>query len=115
MTGDRRVRDSHFAGIVYADASGIHGTGLFAARPMRRGEYIGTFHGPLAKRDGSHVLWVYPEEGDGAPIGRRGRNLLRYLNHSDRPNAEFYGFDLYARRAIAQDQEITIDYGNSGG
>jgi SET domain-containing protein len=110
----RRVLDSHFAGLVYTGSSGIHGTGLFAARRIRRGEYIGTFHGPLARRDGSHVLWVYPAEGDGDPVGRRGRNPLRYLNHSDRPNAVFDGFDLYARRSIAQDDEITIDYGNSG-
>lgn len=114
MTEVRRVRDSHFAGVVYSGDSGIHGTGLFAARRIRRGEYIGTFHGPPARRDGTHVLWVYPEEGDGVPVGRRGRNLLRYLNHSDKPNAAFDGFDLYARRAIAEHEEITIDYGSSG-
>jgi SET domain-containing protein len=39
------------------------------------------------------------------------RNLLRWLNHSDDPNAELDGFDLYARRAIAVDEEITFDYG----
>lgn len=108
----RRVLDTHFAGVAYTGTSGIHGTGLFAARRIRRGEYIGTFHGPPARRDGCHVLWVYPAEGDAAPVGRRGRNLLRYLNHSDRPNAAFDGFDLYARRAIPAHEEITIDYGS---
>lgn len=114
MTEDRRVLDSHFAGVVYTGTSGIHGTGLFAARRIRRGEYIGTFHGPPARRDGTHVLWVYPAEGEGTPVGRRGRNLLRYLNHDDRPNAVFEGFDLYACRSIAEHDEITIDYGTSG-
>nr|WP_242470281.1 SET domain-containing protein [Allochromatium vinosum] len=37
--------------------------------------------------------------------------MLRWLNHSDDPNAEFDGFELYARRTIAVGSEITIDYG----
>jgi hypothetical protein len=58
------------------------------------------------------VLWTYDSEGN-VLVGREGRNLLRWLNHSDDPNAEFDGFDLYARRAIAVDEEITFDYGGA--
>jgi hypothetical protein len=106
----RRTGDADLARLVYVSDSGIHGRGLFAARRIARGEYIGTFSGPPAKRNGSHVLWVYGEDGESVE-GRRGRNLLRFLNHASPCNAAFEGFDLYAVRAIPRDAEITIDYG----
>ncbi|MGD8308772.1 MAG: SET domain-containing protein-lysine N-methyltransferase [Chromatiales bacterium] len=99
-----RLRDT-----VYSGPSGIHGTGLFARRPIRKGEHIGTYEGPTARRDGRYVLWVYA--GSGSAVGRSGRNLLRYLNHQRPGNAEFDGFDLYARRMIRVGEEITFDYG----
>jgi SET domain-containing protein len=102
--GTQRLRD-----IVYSGPSAIHGTGLFARRAIRKGERIGTYQGPVARRDGIYVLWVY--DGDGSAVGRSGRNLLRYLNHARPGNAEFDGFDLYARRHIKPDEEITFDYG----
>ena len=92
---------------VYVRSSSIHGKGLFARRKIRKGEFIGTFEGPPAKRDGSHVLWIYyGEEYE----GRRGKNALRYLNHSKKANAEFEDFDLYATRDIGANCEIVIDY-----
>jgi len=98
-----RLRDQ-----VYKAASPIHGTGCFARRAFVPGEHIGTYEGPVAKRDGTYVLWVYAE-GE-RPVGRSGRNLLRYLNHQEDGNAEFDGFELYARRVIADDEEITFNY-----
>jgi SET domain-containing protein len=94
---------------VYRAPSRIHGNGLFAKVPISKGDYIGTYEGPTAKRDGTYVLWVF-EDGK-APYGRSGRNLLRYLNHQDEGNAEFDGFDLYALQDIEPDEEITFDYG----
>jgi SET domain-containing protein len=35
---------------------------------------------------------------------------LRYLNNSCEANSEFRGRSLFARRAIAPDEEVTIDY-----
>jgi SET domain-containing protein len=97
---------------VYCAASSIHGQGCFAKIAFRSGDFIGTFEGPTVDRDGIYVLWTYDSEGN-VLVGREGRNLLRWLNHSDDPNAEFDGFDLYARRAIAVDEEITFDYGGA--
>ncbi|MGD8587638.1 MAG: SET domain-containing protein-lysine N-methyltransferase [Chromatiales bacterium] len=94
---------------VYKAPSPIHGNGLFAKVDIKKGEYIGTYEGPYAKRDGTYVLWVFEEGQD--PIGRSGRNLLRYLNHQQQGNAEFDGFDLYAISDIAPHEEITFDYG----
>lgn len=101
--GDERLRDR-----VYRGPSPIHGTGCFACRAFAAEEHIGTYEGPRAKRDGTYVLWVYEERQ--TPVGRSGRNLLRYLNHQEDGNAEFDGFDLYAKREIACGEEITFDY-----
>ncbi len=103
------ARQSRLRDRVYKAASPIHGTGVFARVPFAAGEYLGTYVGPDVRRDGTYVLWVC-EEGR-APIGRSGRNLLRYLNHQRPGNAEFCGFDLYARERIAPGEEITFDYG----
>lgn len=93
----------------YVKASEIHGEGLYAKVDISKGEYMGTYDGPEVSDNGMHVLWT--EEEDGTPVARDGQNLLRYLNHSVKPLAEFEGFDLYALRNIEKDSEITIDYG----
>lgn len=88
--------------------SPIHGAGCFARQDFVAGEHIGTYEGPEVKRDGTYVLWVYDEGRE--PVGRSGRNLLRYLNHRKDGNAEFDGFALYAKRDIVSGEEITFDY-----
>ncbi len=97
--------------LVYASVSPIHGRGLFARRAIAAGEYIGTYWGRKARRNGRYVLWVSNAALASGYEGCSGRNLLRYLNHALLPNAAFDGFDLYACNLIAVDQEITIDYG----
>ena len=94
--------------LTYVASSVIHGKGLFAKTRIEDEIYLGTYQGPEAKRNGSHVLWVYEDDGD--VVGRRGLNKMRYVNHSDKPNAEFDGFDLYSTRDIQPNEEITIDY-----
>jgi hypothetical protein len=89
--------------------SGIHGFGCFARVGFDTGDFIGTYEGPEVAEDGTYVLWIYDAAG-GVLSARLGSNLLRWLNHSDDPNAEFDQFDLYASRAIAPGEEITIDY-----
>lgn len=100
----RRLRD-----LTRKAPSSIHGHGLFAKTRIEAGQYIGTYEGPQAKRDGIYVLWVYEQEGE-LPLGRSGRNLLRWLNHQDEGNAEFDGFDLYAKQDIETGEEITFNY-----
>lgn len=92
----------------YAAPSSIHGKGLFAKVEINQGTFMGTYKGPEAKKNGSHVLWVYEDNGEF--IGRRGLNKLRFLNHCDEPNAEFDGFDLYSLNTIEPGSEITINY-----
>lgn len=106
----RRV-NGKLSSIVYVAPSPIHGRGLFARQPIHKGSYIATYEGPKAKRNGKYVLWVHDEEG--VVEGRRGMTLLRYLNHAERPNAEFDGFDLYAMKNIRPGEEITFNYSPS--
>ena len=114
MSDTKRVKVSELREWVCAAESTIHGTGVFANRTIRRGEYIGTYWGPQASRNGTYVLWVYEQEGDeDSAVGRSGRNLLRYLNHAVPGNTEFEGFDLYARVTIKPGQELTFDYRES--
>jgi uncharacterized protein len=105
----KRTHDSQLKTLVYKAPSTIHGTGLFAAQGFKDDSYIGTYAGPIARRNGRYVLWVTDE--DGSETGVRGLNLLRYLNHADKPNAYFDGVDLFAARRIKADSEITFDYG----
>ena len=95
---------------LYAADSPIHGTGLFAGMTIAEGTWIGTYEGRPTDRNGTYVLWV---QSGGEPEwqGIDGSNLLRFLNHSAMPNAEFDGAELYALKSICRDEEITIDYG----
>lgn len=114
MSVDKRIKNTELKAWVYSAQSTIHGTGLFANRRIRKGEYIGTYWGPQASRNGMYVLWVYEDEHDeSSAVGRSGRNMLRYLNHSVPGNTEFEGFDLYARTHIAEGDELTFDYRES--
>ena len=113
MSGyEQRSEDLALSSWVYAAESKIHGRGLFAARAIEAGSYIGTFDGPVTDTDDEHVLWVYQD--DGSCTGKIGANLLRFVNHASTANAEFDGFELFARCDIAPGQEITIDYNGDG-
>jgi len=94
----------------YVKKSRIHGFGVFARQPIKRGTYLGRYHGNSTTRNGTYVLWVIQD--DGTHVGINGRNGLRFLNHSSCPNAEFVGNELFSIRAIQPDDEITIDYGD---
>jgi len=103
------LSDEQLHELFYLQESGIHGTGLYARTKISQGEYLGEYDGPIVSENSAHVLWV--EKYDDVWVGRDGKNLLRYLNHSKDPHAEFVGFELYAIRDIDPDEEITIDYG----
>jgi uncharacterized protein len=95
--------------LVRVAGSPIHGLGCFARVPIAQGVHIGRFEGPEVGEDGPYVLWLC--DPDGAVVSaREGANALRWLNHSEDPNAELDAFELYAVRAIGAGEEITIDY-----
>lgn len=104
------TENTELEALFYVDGSAVHGKGLYARAIISKGDYLGTYDGPVTENNGMHVLWV--EDDDGQMRGRNGKNMLRYLNHSAQPYAEFDGFDLYALKTISAGIEVTIDYGD---
>ena len=90
--------------------SPVHGRGLFAAQRIPPRTLLGRYEGEPTRRNGAHVLWV--ENGDDTWHGIRGRNDLRFVNHSDDPNAVFEGDELWSLRNIRRGEEITHHYGD---
>ena len=89
--------------------SPIHGRGLFARTDIEIDALIGEYLGKPSQANGMHVLWIWNEQSDNWE-GVDGDNELRFLNHSNKPNAEFYGTELYALRNISAGEELTFDY-----
>ncbi len=84
--------------------SPIHGRGVFAARPIPKGELIGVA-----------ILRI----GRGKPDKALRQTILsRYLNHANEPNAAMVpihgGFGLLALGDIPEDKEIVVDYDRTG-
>ncbi len=89
----------------YVAASEIHGQGLFAREEIAAGEVIGWLRGETCKVDGSYVLWLSETEGFRVTCD------LRFINHSDTPNACYYDdLSVVALRPISVDEEITHNY-----
>lgn len=97
--------------LVEVKDSGIHGKGVFAKMNIKKDQHIGVYTGRPARRNGTYVLWVQDEKG--REFGISGRGKLRYLNHSDKPNAFFDMENLYAEREIVPGEEITFHYGDA--
>jgi SET domain-containing protein len=92
----------------YIASSKIHGQGLFADCHIPAGTIIGWLQGIPCKRDGSHVLWLSADEAIEVTCE------LRYINHSDDPNACYYDdLSVMALRDIHPQEEITHDYASN--
>lgn len=90
---------------VYVADSPIHGKGLFAKCHIGAGETIGVIQGVPVTKDGAHVLWV------NGKTGIKVKCDLRFINHSDKPNAVYYDtLEVCALRDIAPGEEITHNY-----
>ena len=77
------------ASLVYVDDSTIHGKGLFARHHIKAGVIIG-----VDEKNGIHVQCE-----------------LRFINHSDTPNAVYYDtLEVCALRDIKPGEEITHNY-----
>ena len=91
--------------ITYVDDSPIHGKRLFARTFIPAGQVIGTLTNEHTMKDGDHVLWIDEENGIHVQCD------LRYINHSDNPNAAYYdNLEVCAVRDIHPNNKITHNY-----
>jgi len=94
--------------LINVAASDIHGLGLFASSPIDAGTTIGWAQVRPADRDGAHVLWLSETRAVEVTCD------LKYINHSDRPNACYYDdLSVVALHDIEIGEEITHDYSSS--
>ncbi len=103
--------------------SGIHGTGVFAKRPIPKGTRVLEYEGHRltkttlleeAERGERLLTYVLNLDADTAIDGAQNGNDARFINHSCAPNCEVYIFDgipyIYAMQDIPTEAELTFDY-----
>ena len=91
--------------LIYVTTSNIHGKGLFARKRIKAGTLIGEIDGRPTTTDGPYVLWLSQRKGIEVQC------QLKYINHSDEPNAIYYDtLEVMALRDIKPDEEITHNY-----
>jgi len=89
----------------YVAQSKIHGKGLFARAPIKNGEIIGWLEGKPSREDGSYVLWISAKRGFEVTC------KLKYIIHSNEPNACYYDdLSVVALCDIEAGEEITHNY-----
>ena len=94
---------------IFVADSPIHGKGLFARNFIAAGEEIGTIEGKHTTENGDHVIWI--DEQTGILV----ESNLRYINHSDTPNAAYYDdLKVCALKDIHPGEEITHNYYQPG-
>jgi SET domain-containing protein len=118
---------------IVARRSPIHGNGVFAAAPIKKGEEIIEYKGTLMTHDEADEMY-----GDGGETGHtflftlneeyildanRKGNVARWINHSCAPNCVAFVIEsesgdprkdkvvIEAKRNIKAGEELTYDYG----
>ncbi len=93
------------------------GQGLFAAVPIKKGDFILEYTGtkiPTAVADAMESRYLFEIDENWTIDGSAESNTGRYLNHSCEPNAEAEIQDgkilISAVRTIEKGEEVTIDY-----
>ena len=102
----------------YRIARSTTGLGLFATKPISKGDFIIKYWGrrlPNKVADDLDNRYLFEISSRWTVDGSTRRNVARYINHSCRPNAEtdiVKGEILIsAIKNIAPGDEITYDYG----
>ena len=91
--------------LTYVAESSIHGRGLFASTTIEKHTVIGYLQGKTTRKDGSYVLWLDQKTGFEVSCD------LRFINHSETPNACYYDdLSVVAIRDIKAGEEITHNY-----
>ncbi len=107
--------------------SGVHGKGVFALRPIAKGERIIEYKGqiidwPEALRrhphdpdDPNHTFYFSLDDGEHVIDAKVGGNAARWINHSCAPNCQADENEgrvfIKALRALKPGEELFYDYG----
>jgi SET domain-containing protein len=99
----------------------VTGLGLFAAKKIRRADYIATYRGrritteEARRREARGAKYMFEVNRRWTIDGSPRWNLARYINHSCEPNAKPVGRNggivIVALRTIEPGEEITYNYG----
>lgn len=94
------------------------GLGLYAAEPIRKGEFIIEYTGELIsseEADKRLTKYLFEIDDDYTIDGATRSNIARYMNHFCKPNVEAEieagEINFYARRDIEVGEELGYDYG----
>jgi len=106
--------------------SGIHGKGVFALLPLKKGETVIEYAGeviswkealrrhPHDPSDPQHTFYFHVDDQN-VIDGARGGNASRWINHACTPNCEADEVDgrifIKTLRALKPGQELFYDYG----
>lgn len=104
--------------------SKIHGRGVFAKRPIRKGAKVIEYTGDIVSDEEAEKIGIQSIDGHGHTMlfsidkdrvinGNVG-GAAKYINHSCQPNCETVKYDdrifIEALRSIKKGEEITYDY-----
>jgi uncharacterized protein len=96
------------------------GLGLFAVKPIKKGEFIAYYTGRIISNAEADRLWtkyLFELNSRWTVDGSTRRNIARYINHSCRPNAETdvkkLKVVITAIKNIQPGDEITYNYGRA--
>jgi len=96
------------------------GLGLFALKPIKKGEFIAYYTGRIISNKEADQLWtkyLFELNSRWTVDGSSRKNLARYINHSCRPNAETdvkkLKIIITAIKNIQPGDEITYNYGRA--
>ncbi len=106
--------------------SGVHGKGVFALRPLKKGEVVIEYKGevidwqealrrhPHDPKDPDHTFYFHVDEKN-VIDAKHGGNAARWINHACAPNCEADEVDgrifIKTLRAIKPGEELFYDYG----
>jgi SET domain-containing protein len=90
-----------------------YGKGVFALAPIRKGEIVAVFDGPIYDEDFDD--WTRDLQNHAIQIGRAkwrdSKGLARWINHSCEPNCGVKSLvKIVAMRRIEAGEQITWDY-----
>lgn len=105
--------------LLRVSASGVHGLGAYATRPLPAGAFLGLYEGRRytpaqidAKTWNDSLTYLFKLSNDETIDGGKGGNATRHLNHSCDPNCEAVeDYDETGRMVLRFQTLVAVDAG----